>query len=528
MKKFLLVAFVITCFTTWIDAQNRYVDMVFEDVDKQLDVTYGANVDVLQQALIELKTDVYMPVGDTLENRPAVILAHTGSFIPRVINQSPTGFKDDSVIVEIATRLARRGYVVFPFTYRQGWLPQAVDDNVRKGSLLQAAYRAIQDARSLIRYIRRTEAEFGNPYGIDGSKIGAWGIGTGGYLSFGAATLDEYEEVVLPKFINTATLLPYVDTTVLGNIWGTSFGVLNGDTVAVPNNVGYSSEVQASVNMGGALGDQSWIDGDVQSNEPPMVGFHCPTDAFAPYFSGPVIVPGPNFVVLDQASGTRQAVGLANDFLINEPLDVIPESQDPLRPIMDFYSDLDVNIGGQMIKLGTDHFYPFTGLTPGAGNPWDWWDYNVLQARVASINAALGTDYSADTIHQSALLTNPDMSPEKAKAYIDTIMMVAAPRLCAGLGLDCGFSNIDQIDATEVEFNMYPNPAGSYIQLSSSDKEPIQAIIIYNTAGQIVDRVTNVGTSEYQHNLQHLSAGVYYMGVTFDKGMVVDKLSIVR
>ena len=54
-------------------------------------------------------------------------------------------------------------------TYRQGWNPSSTDQNVRTSTLIQAAYRSIQDARSLIRFMRQDEAN-GDTYGIDGSK----------------------------------------------------------------------------------------------------------------------------------------------------------------------------------------------------------------------------------------------------------------------------------------------------------------------------------------------------------------------
>jgi hypothetical protein len=523
MKKILLSSFLFTLLIGGMQGQNRYLDPVFGDVTISLNQTYGANIDVLQMALIELKTDVYVPTGDTETNRPAVLLSHTGSFIPRVVNQAATGFKDDSVIVEVATRLAKRGYVVFAYTYRQGWLPTAVDDNTRKGTLLQAAYRGIQDTRTLARFIRKTIAEEGNPFGVDGSRIAAWGVGTGGYLSFGAATLDDFQEVVLPKFINTSTLLPYVDTTVIGNFDGTSM-----TAQCIPNHVGYNSDIQMAVNMGGALGDVSWLDGDMSSNEPPMVGFHCPTDIFAPYYIGPVIVPGPNFVVLDEASGTREAIGVANGFDLNTSLETIPADKDPLRARIDAYAQQDVVIGGEAIKLGTDNFYPFVGLTPGAGSPWDWWNFNVLQARVAGINMALGTNYSADTIHLSGLLTNPDMSGTKAKAYIDTIFMVTAPRLCAGLGLDCGFSGIDQIEAIEVSFAMSPNPAFDYVRFSSDTDNPMQKLTVYNSAGKVVAMIDRIDASQYEFRANELPPGMYYAAVLFEKGTVLQKLSVVQ
>jgi hypothetical protein len=62
--------------------------------------------------------------------------------------------------VEICTRLAKSGYVAIAATYRQGWLPLSENQNTVTGTLLQAAYRGIQDVRSLIRYLRKDMAYF--------------------------------------------------------------------------------------------------------------------------------------------------------------------------------------------------------------------------------------------------------------------------------------------------------------------------------------------------------------------------------
>ncbi|MBK7476359.1 MAG: hypothetical protein IPI11_10255 [Haliscomenobacter sp.] len=118
------------------------------------------------------------------------------------------------------------GYVVFNATYRLGWNPAATGadgQNIRTSTLLQAAYRGIQDGRSLARFLRKSVAENSNPYGIDPSRIAAWGQGTGGYISMGMAFLDRFQqEVVLEKFIDTKTLQPYIDTTLFGNLYGTT------------------------------------------------------------------------------------------------------------------------------------------------------------------------------------------------------------------------------------------------------------------------------------------------------------------
>ncbi|MBK9491252.1 MAG: hypothetical protein IPO07_22535 [Haliscomenobacter sp.] len=114
--------------------------------------------------------DVYTPAGDSDTKRAVVMYFHTGIFLPPLLNGGITGARSDSSVVEFARRLTRLGYVVVVPTYRLGWNPVAPNQNVRTGTLLNAAYRGIQDARSCIRFLRKSIAENSNPYGIDADK----------------------------------------------------------------------------------------------------------------------------------------------------------------------------------------------------------------------------------------------------------------------------------------------------------------------------------------------------------------------
>ena len=42
-----------------------------------------------------------------------------------------------------------------------------------------------------------TEATEGNPFGIDPGKIGYLGEGTGGYVSYAASTISDYNDIIL-------------------------------------------------------------------------------------------------------------------------------------------------------------------------------------------------------------------------------------------------------------------------------------------------------------------------------------------
>ena len=78
-------------------------------------VVYGANIGIITQApaLEELTMDVYTPEGDEATDRRVVVLLHTGTFLPAIVNGQATGDKSDNTLVELCTRLARKVMLLY-------------------------------------------------------------------------------------------------------------------------------------------------------------------------------------------------------------------------------------------------------------------------------------------------------------------------------------------------------------------------------------------------------------------------------
>jgi Secretion system C-terminal sorting domain len=489
---------------------------------------YSRNISVLTGSPLRDSSvlDVYTPAGDALRNRPLVIYFHTGSFLPPLFNGGITGARSDSSCVEFARRLTRLGYVVAIASYRLGWNPVATGpegQNTRTGTLLNAAYRGVQDARSAIRFFRRSIAENNNPYGVDGSKIVLWGQGTGGYIAYGAAYLDRYkEEIQIPKFLNTNTLQAFVDTALNGNPFGTTAKPLN-----LVNHAGYSSTFNLAVNMGGALGDATWLEG--KAGEPATIGFHVLSDPFAPFADGAVIVPTTREFVVN-VSGTRSVTGRANQLGLNNVFQSANTAQNAVNLINRAYSAVPLpsptfNVGGQPTTLSTDNMYPFR--TPNnrlEAGPWEWWDTTTLKIVVDRTNAATGQNFNARTLHTNGLLTNPNMSKTKAMAYIDTIMAVYIPRAFLALNLTTSVKNV--ISAESVNLKMSPNPATDFIYFEADREQKIEDIAVYNLEGKLVTSVMNVNSNQYMLSRGNLPRGMYVVQLSFKQGYVAKKLML--
>ncbi len=492
----------------WMVAQVQYLDPQYA-TEVESGVVYAENISILRgmPEQIPLTVDIYTPVGDDNQSRPLMLVAHTGSFLPPLFNGGVTGATTDSTVTHICRELARRGYVAAAYTYRQGWLPTAPDEDVRRSTLLQAAFRGIQDTRSCVRYFRKTVAEENNPYNISSENIGVVGVGTGGYLAYGAGTLYDFEEVQLPKFIDTQTALPYIDSTLYGNLFGDTQTPL-----CLPNHPGYSSDIEFAFNLGGAMGDISWMDGEEQ--EPMYAGVHATNDIFAPFTVGPVIVPTTMEFVVNVA-GTHAAISTANANGTNDGFSDILD--DPLADLIAEQKTQTFTPPGfpMAVQLGADNFYAFKTPFP-EGSPWDWWDKATLDLVVAGTNAVAGTSFNADTLHRDGLITNRDMSPEKGRTYMDTIFQLMLPRSCVAMNLACQ-GVLSSNDLVQHEISISPNPAYDRIVIETGE-EIMRSIVVTDISGKIVRTYNNVNDRQQIIDRNTLGSGVYIAQLLFENG----------
>lgn len=498
IKKFtLLLASAALWIATDATAQVRYKDNVFSSVTVTPDVVYGQNFEVLTGApvLIDLRCDIYEPAGDNATDRPLIIYLHTGSFLPPIINGSPSGSRKDSATAEMCRQFARKGYVVASVSYRLGWNPQGSQE-VRTGTILNAVYRSNQDAKTAIRYFRKEFAVNANPHGIDTSKVIIVGQGTGGYAGLAAAYLDKVSELNLIKFINPSTNASYVNQAQVGDFdgFGGAQGVLNND-----NHVGYSSDFKLVVNLGGAIGDTSWMEaGDI-----PLMSFHSVSDPFAPIDNGVVLVPGTTFQVLD-VSGSRAFTATANRLGLQGPLG---------NPTL---TDL-ISTKANGINGGITGFYPFhiaPAGSPQAG-PWEWWDSTIVK----QITVGTSTGLAA---HNNGMLTNPNMSKTKALLYIDTMQKFLAPRIMNVLQLPGNTLNTTSLSNGN-KLEVYPNPAQTEMYLKLTGETP-RSIRLVDITGRTLRTIAPTSENTLTINRGNLANGVYFLKLDYNSGTLVQRV----
>ena len=249
MNQFLLILIFISIS---FNQQIRYLDEVFESVNKQEDIIYGNAPDLPFIFLfewntqnIDLEMDIYQPAGDTISSRPAIIFMHPGSFL--------FGNNEVDDMVSLSNTSAKRGYVSFNISYRLGM-------NVLSSySGERAVYRAVQDLSAAIRFIRENHLE----YNVDPNKIYVWGSSAGAMAGLHLAFLDDDER---PE-------------STYGNNSNPDLGCIDCEG----NSISQSGKPNGVIACWGAIGDLDWIE---SGQDIPIAMFHGNLDPVVPFNSG--------------------------------------------------------------------------------------------------------------------------------------------------------------------------------------------------------------------------------------------------
>jgi hypothetical protein len=379
--------------------------------------------------------------------------------------------------------------------------------------LINAAYRGLQDIRAFVRFNHLMIEENGNPYGVCPDQISAFGLGTGGYIALVAAALDQQSEIDIPKFQDPITSESFINTALVGDIYGLDSAAIN-----IPNHVGYDSDIHFSFNAGGALGDVSWID----ENTPPIAAAHVVSDPFAPFWinpatgesdcEGPVTVPTTGEYVVDVA-GSSCVVLESNALNNNDIFNTTVVSNNP-------YS-----LATEGLTYGAPNLWAIH--LPGVqAGPWDYWDENALSPPVDGFPNGLPWNVlphpEGGTFHTQGLITNPDMSLNKANLYIDTLVGLFAPRAYVAL-TGCTNNVGELINASVVGLTLAPNPAGEYINFQAENAE-ILDLQLFDINGRMVRSIQSIDSNTYQLNRNNIPPGIYIAKIRFDEGVIAQKV----
>jgi predicted esterase len=146
-------------------APVRYRDDLFATVDKTVNITYGSAQNLSHQT-VTLTMDMYVPHGDTVTSRPAIVWVHGGSF--------SGGDKSSGELVDESNVFAKKGYVNVSINYRLEPGGCSAGGGAT-ATCIGAIQEATQDAQTAVKFLRANAAT----YGIDATRIAIGGSSAG-------------------------------------------------------------------------------------------------------------------------------------------------------------------------------------------------------------------------------------------------------------------------------------------------------------------------------------------------------------
>lgn len=482
-------------------AQQKYLDRLYNrsTITRTNNIMYADAASVLTGApkLDTQRMDLYMPTSNADAKKPLIILLHTGSFLPRYVNRTPTGGKDDSATVEFCYQMAERGYIVASMAYRLGWNPAAPAVEDRRSTIINAAYKGVQDLSACIRFFKKNASN----YGVDTTKICVGGQGTGGYITYAYASLDKQSEIKIDKFTDFRVNKFMVSDSIWGDRRG--FPIAGAANVYSPNDhMAHTSNAQVAFALGGAMGDTSWIN----AGEIPIIAVHPVQDPFAPFGTGLVYVPGTN--------PPLQVVEVSGGGDVMKKVDKLGNNSAYKGKVTgDPYTARANQING-----GIDGLFPITGLANSSG-PWEWWD----STRIRLVLTASGrfTQSEITTINVNGSLSNPLMSKARALKFIDTSLGYVIPRVAVALGI---FSNLSNGKIEIGQFvSVSPNPSkGQFTIRNSNSSISLNEAIVRDLTGKELIRKTlnNNGGTIATGTLK----GLYFVEIRSNAGATTQKV----
>lgn len=300
-KIYILFLLAAMCAFSTLNAQvlchsDRYQKQFFANIQVTHDIEYqqADKYDVLGLHNPEpIKMDIYEPVGDNLLRRPLVIFFYGGAFV--------LGDKGDADVTAWCDSLAHYGYVAAAVNYRLGM------DLTNQRSAIRAVYRAVQDSRAAIRYLK----EFHQTYKIDTTLIFLGGESAGAITALHTAFLNKENDRPIETYSSGNPLNAPDDDDDLG--------CLDCEDATYPN---HSVEVAGIIDLWGAMYKESYIDANENT---PVLLIHGTNDNVVPFDQGqPFLNLGYNFPPLMGSLPTNarlDSVGIYNEFYPYQGLD---------------------------------------------------------------------------------------------------------------------------------------------------------------------------------------------------------------
>jgi len=151
--------------------------------------------------------------------------------------------------------------------------------------------------------------------------------------------------------------------------------------------------------------------------------------------------------------------------------------------------------------------------------PWQWWDPN-------SPNAKFEVQPGV-TAHMASLQSNPDMSPEKGRTWVDTIQGYVCPRLA----LTMGYYTTAELSAQSISSlggKVYPNPVSDVVNVEMPSNVVVNRYSVLDLQGREVAASNGLNGNTIRINVSDLAKGNYILKLDTDAGVRTQKIMVMH
>ncbi|WP_445736047.1 alpha/beta hydrolase [Mariniflexile sp.] len=201
-----IATFIILITSSFLVAQNRYLDPVFDSISSKTFNYAIKNKDTL-------KLDVYEPINDSIEKRPLFVIVHGGGF--------NSGKRNDKSLISLAENIAKKGFVVTSIDYRLMAKNKSFGCNFPVKEKMEVYSNTADDLLSALEYL----INYKDNFRIDAKKIILLGISAGAET---VLNITYNRELVINNLERYADIKPAAIISVSG-------AVLNADLITKKN-----------------------------------------------------------------------------------------------------------------------------------------------------------------------------------------------------------------------------------------------------------------------------------------------------
>jgi predicted esterase len=505
-SKILILIFSVMLLVNPSPAQTpRYQDQVFSEVTVHRNIEYAtapalnnpiallADYNIHEGESITqnrpLLMDIFIPKNDTLKKRPAIIFLHGGAFI--------LGSRNNEDMVAMCDSFARRGYVTATIDYRLGMgavinrifgIPVGIQ--ISKTNARRALYRATQDSRAAIRFLKHHAEN----YGIDTSKIFMAGSSAGAIATLNNFYLGENE--IPPEAAQNPGL---------GSIDATGIS-------------GYNGTADAAISFWGALENLEII----ENKNAPLFLVHGTEDDIVPFKKGiPLegIVPPNQLVTLDMPE--TYGSYCIDTFLTGR--DIFPETWFAENQKHEFYG---VNTG-EFTEDGPNHYWDttiqktsnflFDLIKPNAQ-----FEYEIDNRNITVFNQSetglstkweFGEYFTSDEWESG--FTFPEYGKYKVKLTVCNSVMA-----CDTTSQTVNIIPTNTTHTAYHEIKVYPNPVSNHLKIIAFTNS--FSISVYNSTGHII--LNKNAVTESYVDVSQLKNGIYTLKINSGNISLIKKI----